>query len=112
MFIWTRLIGSVLIGFGLPGAVVVQFVAHRSVLFLLMVTAAFVALAPLLLSSLFWLAIKDLQDVHVFHVMFGVLFQELVRWFALQGYTKYVQAAVPTRRPDANAILTAGRRQS
>lgn len=93
MFIWTRLIGSVLVGFGVPGAFIVQFVAHRSVLFLLMVTAAFVALAPLLLSSLLWLAIRHLQDVHVFHVVFGVIFQELVRWFALQGYTKYVHTA-------------------
>jgi len=88
MFIWTRLIGSILVGFGVPGAVIVQFVAHRSVLFLLMVSAAFVALGPLLLSSLLWLAIKDLQHVHVFHVVFGVFFQELVRWFTLQGYTK------------------------
>jgi hypothetical protein len=87
MFIWTRFIGSILVGFGLPGAIVLQFVAHRSVLFLLMVTAAFVALAPLLLSSLLWLAIEDLQSAYIFHVIFGVFFQEIVRWLSLKGYT-------------------------
>ena len=83
-----RLLGCILVGFGLPIAVIARFVVQRSVLFLLLVASAFWALAPTLLSSCLWIAIAPLKSSYVFHILFGVAFQEACRWAMLAGYIR------------------------
>eukprot|EP01138_Halocafeteria_seosinensis_P010744 gb/GECG01010972.1/.p1 GENE.gb/GECG01010972.1/~~gb/GECG01010972.1/.p1 ORF type:complete len:259 (+),score=17.56 gb/GECG01010972.1/:1-777(+) len=110
-----RLLGNLLIAYGPSAVVLLQFVAPRSILFIITITSGFFWLLAALLAAIIWVAIPPLKEVHEFHIVAAILCQALFRYMFVKAYMK-VELRLPALLPkgsvaqlsDASSAIASG----